>query len=228
MAVSTQQEFLDVLGRSNLLTDEQLRAAGEVADVSDEPRAIAKRIVQEGWLTRWQAQQLLAGRAKLFLGKYKLLAGIGQGGMGTVLKAEHPGLNRIVALKVMSREVLGNPDAVARFVREIQLAAALDHPHIVRAYDADRVGKTYFLVMESTTFGLRSTTSQGTSGSVTAHRPEHQRVSISLSCLTNLHSTAEWTSGFLAYDGRHQRSSRLLKRHNRFRRTRRGWDSSIR
>ena len=72
MAVSTQQEFLDVLGRSNLLTGEQLRAAGEVADVSDEPRAIAKRIVQEGWLTRWQAQQLLAGRAKLPLNQCNL------------------------------------------------------------------------------------------------------------------------------------------------------------
>ncbi len=48
MAVSTRQEFLDVLERSNLLDSEQLRAAGELADVSDEPRAIAKRIVQEG------------------------------------------------------------------------------------------------------------------------------------------------------------------------------------
>ena len=58
MAISSRQEFLDALTRSNLLTVEQVRACGEFADVSEEPRAIAKRVVQQGWLTRWQAQQL--------------------------------------------------------------------------------------------------------------------------------------------------------------------------
>jgi serine/threonine protein kinase len=136
------------LSASNLLQPAQLDVARRLEIGAEEPRLLARSIVQEGWLTRWQAQQLLAGRTKFFLGKYKLVESLGQGGMGTVLKAEQPGLNRVVALKVMSREVLRNPEAIARFLREIRSAAALEHPNIVRAYDADSVGKSYFLVME--------------------------------------------------------------------------------
>lgn len=148
MPVASTEEFVALLERSSLLTNDQLRDVRELSEADNNPRTVAKQIVQQGWLTRWQAQQLLAGRHKLFLGKYKLLENIGEGGMGAVLKAEHPKLGRTVALKVMAQELLKDPDAVARFVREIRSAAALNHPNIVTAYDADRVGKTYFLVME--------------------------------------------------------------------------------
>ncbi|MEK6237686.1 MAG: serine/threonine protein kinase, partial [Planctomycetales bacterium] len=58
------------------------------------------------------------------------------------------GLRRTVAVKVMSRELSRDPNSVKRFQREVEAAAALSHPNIVEAYDADNVGKTYFLVME--------------------------------------------------------------------------------
>jgi len=147
-SVGDAAEFVALLENSRLLPEKQLATLRELAETNGTPRQIAKHLVQQGWLTPWQAQQLLAGRHKLFLGKYKLLENIGQGGMGAVFKAEHPGLSRVVALKVMAQELLKDPDAVARFVREIQSAAALNHPHIVAAYDADCVGNTYFLVME--------------------------------------------------------------------------------
>jgi serine/threonine protein kinase len=148
MAVETAKQFLQALQASNLLDSGQLDDARRLVSPEQTPRSLARQLVQLGWITRWQAQQLLAGRTKFYLGKYKLLEGLGHGGMGAVFKAKHPGLSRVVALKVMTKTLLQKPTAVPRFLREIRLAAALDDPHIVAAYDADCVGNTYFLVME--------------------------------------------------------------------------------
>jgi serine/threonine protein kinase len=68
--------------------------------------------------------------------------------MGTVFKARHSLMNRVVALKVIRRERLTGPQAVARFHREIRAAALLSHPNIVMALDAAQVGDGHFLVME--------------------------------------------------------------------------------
>jgi serine/threonine protein kinase len=68
--------------------------------------------------------------------------------MGVVFRAEHAVMRRTVAVKVLSKARLSHPNAVARFQREVEAMAALDHPNIVRAYDAGQIGKTYFLVME--------------------------------------------------------------------------------
>jgi serine/threonine protein kinase len=68
--------------------------------------------------------------------------------MGTVYKARHRLMDRLVALKMMNAQLLAKPAAVERFVREMKTAAQLVHPHIVTAYDAERVADMHFLVME--------------------------------------------------------------------------------
>jgi tRNA A-37 threonylcarbamoyl transferase component Bud32 len=80
--------------------------------------------------------------------KLEVLQLLGQGGMGTVYKALHRKMDRVVALKVINAKLLENPLAVDRFQREVKAAAKLEHPNIVRAYDADDAGSTHFLVME--------------------------------------------------------------------------------
>jgi hypothetical protein len=80
--------------------------------------------------------------------RYRVLALIGQGGMGAVYKAEHRHMGRVVALKVISPALVGSEAAVARFRQEVQAAARLIHPNIVTAYDADQAGGLHFLVME--------------------------------------------------------------------------------
>ncbi len=87
-------------------------------------------------------------RSNRRLGDYELLKKLGQGGMGTVYKAQHVRLKRVVALKVLPKNRLGNTEAIARFEREVEAVGRLDHPNIVRAMDAREVEGIRFLVME--------------------------------------------------------------------------------
>ena len=80
--------------------------------------------------------------------RYEILEWLGAGGMGTVFKARHRLMDRLVALKVMNPKLLADPVAVSRFQREVKAAAQLAHPHIVTAYDAEQVGDLHFLAME--------------------------------------------------------------------------------
>lgn len=108
---------------------------------------LASVLVDRGTLTRFQADQLLAGKRKLTLGQYRILDAVGQGGMGQVFKAKHLLMGRIVAVKVLPR-ARSNPQTEAAFCREIQHIASLDHRNLVYALDAGHDGKVYFLVTE--------------------------------------------------------------------------------
>jgi hypothetical protein len=81
--------------------------------------------------------------------KYRILRELGRGGMGVVYEAEHLLMGRRrVALKVIRPSLLDRPEALERFRAEAGAAGRLDHPNIVRAYDADHAGGLHFLVME--------------------------------------------------------------------------------
>jgi WD40 repeat protein/tRNA A-37 threonylcarbamoyl transferase component Bud32 len=80
--------------------------------------------------------------------RYRVLEPIGAGGMGTVFKAEHRLMERMVALKVIRRDMTDKPEAVERFRMEVRAAASLSHTNIVTAYDAEQAGDVHFLVME--------------------------------------------------------------------------------
>ena len=70
------------------------------------------------------------------IGPYELLEVLGQGGMGTVYKARHPRLDKIVALKVLVSGKKMTGDVLNRFEREMKAVEKLDHPHLIRALDA--------------------------------------------------------------------------------------------
>src|SRR6185369_4164252 len=80
--------------------------------------------------------------------EYKLLAKLGEGGMGAVYKALHTRLDKVVALKVLPEGRIRDAGSVARFQREMKAVGRLDHPNIVRAMDAGEENGTHFLVME--------------------------------------------------------------------------------
>ncbi len=120
-------------------------AAPPATDQADE--ALAAKLVELGRINRWQADQLLVGQTRWTLGPYRILDQLGQGGMGQVFKAEHSIMRRIVAIKVLPKHK-STPDAIDRFRREVQAQAQLDHPNLVRAYDAGQDGNVHFLVTE--------------------------------------------------------------------------------
>jgi serine/threonine protein kinase len=113
--------------------------------ITDE--VLGQRLVDLGYLNRWQVEQLKEGRTKFNLGPYRIVNAIGQGGMGHVFKAEHKLLGRIEAIKVLPKSK-STPEAVAAFQREIRAQAQLDHPNLVRISYADFEGDTYFFVTE--------------------------------------------------------------------------------
>jgi hemerythrin-like metal-binding protein len=82
------------------------------------------------------------------IGPYRILGQIGKGGMGTVYKALHTALGRLVAIKVLTSELALDEERVARFLREAKLVASLSHPNVVGVYDAGEVGGRYYIAME--------------------------------------------------------------------------------
>lgn len=82
------------------------------------------------------------------IGSYEVLEQVASGGMGIVLKALDPGLNRIVALKVLPPALAANGLARARFIREARAAAAVMHEHVVPIYAVDEAGGLPYLVMQ--------------------------------------------------------------------------------
>ncbi|MDG2015237.1 MAG: serine/threonine-protein kinase, partial [Pirellulaceae bacterium] len=80
--------------------------------------------------------------------RYKLIAELGEGGMGQVFKARHRVMKRTVALKTIRPELINHPEAVKRFAQEASAAARLSHPNIVTAFDAEQCGDLHMLVME--------------------------------------------------------------------------------
>jgi tRNA A-37 threonylcarbamoyl transferase component Bud32 len=82
------------------------------------------------------------------VGPYQIISQLGQGGMATVYKAYHARLDRYVAIKIMHQAFQGDTAFLARFEREAQIVAKLEHPHIVPVYDYNEHEGQPFLVMK--------------------------------------------------------------------------------
>jgi serine/threonine protein kinase len=82
------------------------------------------------------------------IGPYEITAPIGQGGMGVVFWARDTHLNRDVAIKVLTDPFTADLDRLARFEREAQVLAALNHPNIAHVHGLERLSSSRAIVME--------------------------------------------------------------------------------
>ncbi len=82
------------------------------------------------------------------LGPFEIVSPIGAGGMGEVYRATDTHLKRAVAIKVLPASVAGDADRLARFQREAEVLAALNHPNIAAIYGLEKAEACTALVME--------------------------------------------------------------------------------
>ena len=94
---------------------------------------------QESWCAT------LTGQA---IGHYLILEKLGEGGMGVVYKARDIRLDRLVAIKVLPADRIGDEERRARFIREARSASALNHPNIITVYDVNVDGNDLYIAME--------------------------------------------------------------------------------
>jgi len=144
-----RQTFLANLRLSGLVEPAQLEEVTLLLPDTNRGRVIARDMVARGLITKFQAEMLLAGRTGGFqLGQYRILDQLGQGGMGRVFKAIHQTMHRVVALKVVTSQLVKTEQGRQLFMREVRAAACLMHPNIVTAYDANQIGDRHYMVME--------------------------------------------------------------------------------
>ena len=152
-APATIDAFLELVRKSGMVDREQLDAyCGRLrqgGNAPDKVTRLAQKMVQDGLLTNFQAEQYLHGKWRGFtIGNYRVLERIARGGMGTVYLAEHVSMPRRVAIKVLPAELAKSPMVVERFYREARAAAALEHPNLVRTTDVACEEGTHYLVMD--------------------------------------------------------------------------------
>src|SRR6266446_6624008 len=150
MAITSCNALVELLRRHELLAPEDLAHVVRASKVlTATPRSLAKSMLQRGWLTVFQINQLMSGHGQeLVFGPYHVLDRLGQGGQSTVFKARHAHFRWVVALKVIRSELLVNADAKHQFLQEMEAMARLSHPNVVQFCDADQAGETYYCAME--------------------------------------------------------------------------------
>jgi serine/threonine protein kinase len=151
MSISIK-ELLKNLTESNLLSDEEIctihDSIGSRPDVKS-AESFARELVRQNHLTKLQAGAVLKGKTKnLVFGEYVVMEKIGSGGMGQVFKACHRPTGKLVAVKVLSADAVKNRRLIERFKKEARAVARLKHPNIVRAYEAGKINRIRYLVME--------------------------------------------------------------------------------
>jgi serine/threonine protein kinase len=152
MEQQSVEAVCNLLGRSRLLTPEQVRALYHrwraESRQADDVAAFGEWLVAGEHLTEFQVNLVLRGKVEhFFFGPYKILERIGKGRMAGVYKAVHT-LGQPVAIKVLPPSKAKVPELLARFQREARLAMKLKHPNVVRTFQTGDNDGLHYIVME--------------------------------------------------------------------------------
>ncbi|MFO0965179.1 MAG: serine/threonine-protein kinase [Gemmataceae bacterium] len=148
--LGTVAELVQVLKSGEFLTPVRFdKLTRDLQKRFTRPDELARELVRWGWITPYQSNTLLAGKAsQLQLGPYLLQTPLASGGMGQVFRARHRIMERVVALKIIRPDIAHSSEAIGRFRREVAVVARMAHPNIVVAHDASEANGVYFLAME--------------------------------------------------------------------------------
>jgi serine/threonine protein kinase/Flp pilus assembly protein TadD len=134
-------DHTDVLGHTEIFAAAESDGKTQVFDAPgwSKPFTVSDAIAYEG--AALQAGSILGGR-------YEILKTVGEGGMGSVYKAHDTEVDRMVALKVVRREMAGNAEIIQRFRQELVLARQVTSRNVVRIYDLGLADGVRFITME--------------------------------------------------------------------------------
>ena len=125
MPVDNSLAFLKVLEKSSLLSPDRLSKVRQLCEKETDAKSIARTLIRDGALTKWQALQLLAGRHALTIGDYALVDQVEANESIRVFVTRHPATGQQALLKMISRrEAKEGPGAVEDFVAKIEKEAA--------------------------------------------------------------------------------------------------------
>ena len=146
-------QFVANLAKSGLVAASTLeRAHAQLPEgpSSDAAVRLARLLIQQGALTTYQARKVLAGATKgFFLGDYRILRSLGEGGMGKVYLAANQKDGLRVAIKVLPpSKAADGGQSLLRFRREMELSRRVKHPNLARTIDVGRAGDVHFMVLE--------------------------------------------------------------------------------
>jgi len=152
-APRSSTDFLDMIRKSGVVAADRLEAhlqtLGPRSALPALPADLAEQLVRDGLLTQFQVEHFLQGKYLGFtLGAYIVRELLGSGGMSAVYLCEHREDQRQVAVKVLPRLLAKDPTLLKRFEREARASVALDHPNIVRGFEAGQEKDQHFFVME--------------------------------------------------------------------------------
>jgi serine/threonine-protein kinase len=174
VAKDDDARILDLAVKRGLIDNVSAREAVfhyRAAKTSGQNVSLVKHLIDNGLITQFQADELLApapqappaapaapAKPKLdparplergdIIGGYRIMDKIGEGAMGAVYRAVQVALDRRVALKLLPQRLAGNKQYLERFLREAKVVARLEHPNIVRAIDAGEADGIYYFAME--------------------------------------------------------------------------------
>jgi eukaryotic-like serine/threonine-protein kinase len=149
----TVENVCGLLIGSKLLGPEEVKAIytrwqGEARDGAADLAQFTRWLVAKQYLTEYQAGLVAKGHTDgFFIHHYKILERLGKGRTAGVYKAVHQ-LGQIVAIKVLPPSRSKDPNLLARFQREAQLAIRLKHPNVVRSFQVGKYRALHYLVME--------------------------------------------------------------------------------
>jgi eukaryotic-like serine/threonine-protein kinase len=150
MPVHSFTEFLEGLASSQLLENHQIeevlrRPETPAADLS----AVGRFLQDRGWLTRFQVQEIRAGRAtSLTFGGYRILEQLETSPAGQWFRAYHPALQRVVLLGWLRSDWLQPADNLPSYLKRAQAASLVSHTNLVNILDAGVMNDTPFIVQD--------------------------------------------------------------------------------
>jgi serine/threonine protein kinase len=148
--------LMRALRKSGLLTEPRIDqlVSGAPKGCARDPDKLGEYLVDHGSLTHFQVTKLKQGTFQgLVLGPYHILSPLGKGGMGTVYLAHDirkpEGRQALVALKVLPPKRAREEDrTLARFLREMDMAQRVSHPHLTRTFEAGDISGVHYIAME--------------------------------------------------------------------------------